>query len=483
MKTVCKKLFSLMLVALMLVSAVPFAAMAAGDITVWIIELPDAAPKNEDAYFTVAEGATDEEIFAEYQRLGGTGTFDSIETDGNEKVLYVNPASSGTGTGNGGSGSQTTTANMTLYVYDKDDNKVETKTAAVDAADVLAWQNDFNGNVAAILAKFGSAYTAADVASGFANANQVVIVLKTVSNPNQGDNVVADVILKTDYCGNIPAKIGQKYLDVLPTPAKQGQTFAGWFSANLNDFVDEDDKVKGNDTLTAYWNAATKYTMTFIDERGNEPDVVKIKQVAFGSEIGQMPVPAERDGYVFMYWKVNGKKVDAETIYKWDGDVTAYAHWKLESDVEDVPMGGGIATADGKVYLEIYTNGDTQTLAKRVDITDLAKDNKITQAEVESVVKKYITAKAGYTLKYEGLFDEQGWWEYTRDPETDGKKSIVVNRDGDDYVYVMVNNVKVVAADPTNPKTGDGIFAVMSVMMGSGAALVSLNELRKRKLF
>ena len=44
----------------------------------------------------------------------------------------------------------------------------------------------------------------------------------------------------------------------------------------------------------------------------------------------------------------------------------------------------------------------------------------------------------------------------------------------------MVNNVKVVASDPTNPKTGDGIFAVMSVMMGSGAAALSLIELRKR---
>ena len=100
-----------------------------------------------------------------------------------------------------------------------------------------------------------------------------------------------------------------------------------------------------------------------------------------------------------------------------------------------------------------------------------------------TVVKKYITAKKGYTLKYEGLFDEETWWWYTRDPETNGAKSIVVNRDGDDYVYVMVKNVKTVESDPTNPKTGDGIFAVMSVMMGSGAALVSLNELRKRKMF
>ena len=494
MKTVCKKLFSLMLVAILLVSALPFAAMAAGDITVWIIEQPNSAPANESAWFTVPEGSTQDQVYAAYKAAGGTGTFVSLEdVGGGEMVLTVAPASSGEGSGSGsgsntgsGSGSSsTTTVSMTLTVYDKNDQRVESKTAEVDAADVLAWQNDFNGSLAAILAKFGSAYTAADVASGYANSNQVVIMLNVAGsssnggNGGDGGNVVAGVILKTDYCGNIPANVGDKYLDVLPIPAKPGQDFAYWQSAT-HGIVKADTIVEGDDTLTAYWKAPTKYTISFIDERGTEPDVIKMKQVSYGSAIGEMPVPAAREGYIFAGWKINGKYVNAETVYNWQGDVTAYAQWKLESDTEGEAMGGNAATANGEVYLEIYVNGDTSTVSKRVKITSLADDNKITQAEVETVVKKYVTAKSGYTLKYEGLFDEQSWWEYTHDPETNGAKSIVVNRDGDDYVYVMVNNVKTVAADPTNPKTGDGIFAVMSVMMGSGAAVLSLNELRKR---
>ena len=502
MKTVCKKLFSLMLVAILLVSALPFAASAAGAEAIAynykiVIDGYTMDATDGNGIVTAAElydflemsQGEDAALDAWIASVAGTDvksgnvvltfTASSGEGEGSDE-------GEGTGEGEGsGEGNQSSAVSMTLTVYDKNDERVESKTAEVPAADVLAWQNDFNGNLAAILAKFGSAYTAADVKSGYANASQVVIMLNTSSNGGTvgGGNVVAGVTLKTDYCGNIPASVGDKYLDVLPTPAKPGQEFSHWFSENLNRIVKADDIIEASDNLTAYWKAPTKYSITFIDERGDEPAVVKAKQVAYGSEIGEMPVPAERDGYVFMYWKVNGKKVDEETVYEWQGDVTAYAHWKLESDVEDVPMGGNTATADGEVYLEIYVNGDTAAVAKSVKITDLAKDNKITQAEVESVVKKYITAKKGYTLKYEGLFDEETWWWYTRDPETNGAKSIVVNRDGDDYVYVMVKNVKTVESDPTNPKTGDGIFAVMSVMMGSGAALVSLNELRKRKMF
>lgn len=499
MKTVCKKLFSLMLVALMLVSAVPFAASAEGEtpVTKVVVNATIDGAAQPAAEYPVADTAEANELY-EYVKAdpaealaedfeipeGATATVSAATVNGDTmtfSVTFTSPA-------------PTPTTTYTLYarinvneefkqevvVETATTNKIEEwkKLTAKGIADGLGLDYDkVQGNYntpssdAATSLTWNIWLTKADGNVGGGE-----------NGGNIGDgNIAEEVILKTDYCGNITANIGDKYLDVLPTPAKPGQEFAYWKS-ETHGVVGAATVVTGADNLTAYWKAPTKYSITFIDERGDEPDVVKAKQVAYGSEIGEMPVPAKRDGYVFMYWKINGKKVTEETVYEWQGDVTAYAHWKLESDTEGEAMGGGTATADGEVYLEIYTNGDTAALAKRVKITDLAKDNKITQAEVESVVKKYITAKKGYTLKYEGLFDEETWWWYTRDPETDGAKSIVVNRDGDDYVYVMVKNVKTVAADPSNPKTGDGIFAVMSVMMGSGAALVSLNELRKRKM-
>ena len=93
MKTVSKKLLSLLLVAMLLVSAVPFQAFAAEaivrQITVWIVEQPDTVPANESACFTVPANATDAEIFAQYQANGGKGTFVSVTTEDGEKVLTV----------------------------------------------------------------------------------------------------------------------------------------------------------------------------------------------------------------------------------------------------------------------------------------------------------------------------------------------------------------------------------------------------------
>lgn len=338
-------------------------------------------------------------------------------------------------------------------------------------------------NIDDILAAFGSAYSASEIASGFANSNQVVLMLKVAGSATEEDNVVADVILKTDVCGNIPAKVGQKYSDVLPTPEKPGQEFAYWYSENLGGRVKAGSIIEGDDVLTAYWQSPTKYSLAFIDERGSEPDVVLFRQIAYGSAIGTLPVPADRDGYVFVGWKLDatGKYITSETIYEFQGDTTAYAQWKLESDTEDEPM-GGTHEKDGKVYLEIYVNGDTENLKKRVDITSYAADDKITRAEAQAVVKKYITAKAGYTLSYDGLFDDPLWWEYKHDPETNGKESIVVNRDGDDYVFVMVKNVKVVAGDSSNPKTGDMILpAAMTMMMVSGLAAAAVYVIGKKR--
>ena len=120
-----------------------------------------------------------------------------------------------------------------------------------------------------------------------------------------------------------------------------------------------------------------------------------------------------------------------------------------------------------------------------MDITSLLKDEKITRSEVKTVVNKYITAKSGYSLQYEGLFDEESWYWYCRDPETDGVDSITIETlkgeiYEDHYIYVMVNNVKNVAADTTNPKTGDMIFASMATMSTTAAAAYVLLANKKR---
>jgi len=280
----------------------------------------------------------------------------------------------------------------------------------------------------------------------------------------------------------VNANVGDLYKVYVGVPARGGYDFQGWYSEDYERIIDvTKDTLRGNDSLTAKWSAAKQFNLTLDENRGAEETVNYGVKVTYGENIYAKvsKYQPEREGYVFMGWKLNGKMIDKNTVYDLQGDATAYAQWKLESDTEDEPM-NGTHTKDGKVYLEIYVNDDTSAPEKKVDITDYAADSKITRAEVEKVVAKYVTAKSGYKLAYEGLFDEETWWWYTRDPETNGKDSIIVNQDGDDYVYVMVNNVKVVAADPTNPKTGDGIAIALATMMSTGGAALVLG---KKKFF
>ena len=431
MKTVGKKLLSLLLVAMLLVSAVPFATLAAEDgYKVDLKIMVDESYKK-----TVSIPANSEEEMLEWLNFDGLDIFEFLVEEG-ELDAYGDVELYSVVPNTPSEGATTLTLNVWLVSAETDGEETEEpETEEPDDDDLL-------------------------------EAPELTIVVKTGSG---------------DY--RIKVSFGDKYLDVLSAPARVDREFKGWYSHGMERMIKTGDIVEDNDTVEAVWSTPTKHTITFIDERGTEPDVEYFKQVAYGSKLGTLPTPTERDGYIFVGWKLDatGKYVDANTVYEWQGDVVAYAQWKLESDTEGEPM-GGTNQQDGKVYLEIYINGDTSTLKKRVDITSYAADNKITRAEAQAVVAKYITAKAGYTLSYEGLFDDPLWWEYKHDPETNGKESVVVNRDGDDYVFVMVKNVKVVAGDSTNPKTGDYVLtAAMTMMAVSGMAAAAVYVIGKKR--
>jgi len=426
MKTVMKKLLSVMLVALLLVSAVPFQASADG----YKVELKFYV--NESYKETITEEASSEAEMLAWADISAKDIADAYCGD------YYNPAKD-TVKGFANTPSEgATTLTYNIWI-----------TAVAETPDEEEEEDEDDKVIDA---------------PGEVETEEYVLTVNTGSG---------SYTIKVVY--------GDDYLDVLAPPARPDREFKGWKSEALDRKVKEGDSIEGDDTVTAIWGSLAEYNLTLDPNRGLAEDVNYGVKVTYGENIFAKvnKYQPEREGYVFMGWKLNGKMIDKDTVYELQGDATAYAVWKLESDTEDEPM-NGTHTKDGKVYLEIYVNGDTSAAEKKVDITSYADDNKITQAEVEKVVKKYVTAKSGYKLAYEGLFDEETWWWYTRDPETNGKESIVVNQDGDDYVYVMVKNVKVVAADPSNPKTGDGIAVALATMMSTGGAALALG---KKKFF
>lgn len=514
MKTVSKKLLSLMLVAIMLFAAIPFHAFATGVTKLYPVFVNDVMNTEGSldqktgvdlSGITISNPMTITEAKQILQKAELTkydlvpegtttaGKYQFIATqsglDKGDVVITVKKNADSSETPPAPA-EEAKEHSVTVF-NDKDEVvenfKVSMKDSDFDKIDVYSAESARSllnaGN-----SKFKDSFSNDKFVSMMKSTNgSVTIVLKNVSGGNSSNATKMKITVDTGSgTYTIDAYEGQKYKDILANPARPGQKFLGWKSSvdgTISDSTVVSADANGS-TVTALWAEATKYTITFVDERGTSQDVYRGKQVAYGSALGELPTPSSRKGYVFKGWKINGKFVNAETVYEWQDDVTAYAEWALESDTSGKPMDGTTNSKTGKVYLEIYINDNTKTVEKRIDITSYASDDKITRAEVETVVKKYVTAKSGYSLKLIGLFDEEGWYNYTHDPETDGEKEIVVNRDGDDYVYVMVNNVKTVTKDNTNPKTGDtAALGAAAVILVLSAGALTTTTLLKKKVF
>ena len=469
MKAVTKKLFCLMLAVMLLVSAIPFQAMAAGEAKVNMVVNFGTYKHTETLTVTTAEACAYQLVsmidpeWADYYTFDNYNAGNGVKTNGSEKFAVVD--------------GMTVTINMT---------EKDAPSAPSDPSDpgLITPIGPSQPTEPSEPAEPTTPPTEGEDDDGYGEGNfgegqpigNAGTCKLTINRNLEGTNVVSLTVAR----GTTYSSHGVNEM------ARGGYDFLGWYSSYYGRFIDPlKDVVLGDDVVEAMWSAAKKFTLTLDENRDDVETINRVLQVSYGEKIYDRVMavkPADRDGYVFMGWKLNGKMITANTVYDYPDDATAYAVWALESDVEGKPSVGGTAANKGDVYLEIYINGDTAELVKRVKINDLAEDNKVTRAEVEKVAKKHVTAKSGYTLKYEGLFDEEGWWWYTRDPETNGKDTIVVNREGDEYIYVMVNNVKKVVADSTNPQTGDTITVAATTMVLAAAALVAMTELKKRKM-
>ena len=460
MKTVMKKLLSLALVAMLLVSAVPFQAAAAE--TDYAMSLTFFASNGQYKSETQLAAVSAEEV-EEWREMAGTYEDEDV-------AQWVN-------TYLGGAGEY---AKVEVTVRD---------------------------DIQRIIVKFTEAAAEeppvtppAQTPDEDEDDDTTAIVPPSSGNEEEAQEVVIYVDY-TDGAEGEPAraythkKVGDTFGDILPaSPQRNTMTFKQWTCAatgakvTANTVITEAMAEDGVIDIYAVWNVRSLF-LTLDENRGEEETVNRGIAVYYGEPIGRtvngkfvgLHTPT-REGYTFSHWELNGKKITNSTIYELGDDATAYAIWTQGSIAGS---GSSIPEEDGKVWLEIYVNGKTGELEKRVDITSLLKDEKITRDEVKKVVNKYVTAKSGYSLKYEGLFDEESWYWYCRDPETDGVESITIETlkgeiYEDHYIYVMVNNVKTVAADSTNPKTGDMIFASMATMSTTAAAAYVMLANKKR---
>lgn len=142
------------------------------------------------------------------------------------------------------------------------------------------------------------------------------------------------------------------------------------------------------------------------------------------------------------------------------------------------------------VYLHIYAKGNVSTPIKTVtlDTWTCVKDGVITLDEVKDVVKTYYTSKDSDGIGYDGIYysTSSTKTDYVND---ENKTSRINNLDelrSEGYVHlnVWIDNYKAKTtsnADPSNPKTGDTFSATMTVMTISASALVLVYLFNKKR--
>lgn len=134
------------------------------------------------------------------------------------------------------------------------------------------------------------------------------------------------------------------------------------------------------------------------------------------------------------------------------------------------------------VYLNIYKDTTVGSPDKRVEITNgIALDGIVSLSEVKTVVANYYNAKNSYGIGYDGLYLAEGNWvaNYVADTQKyDTIKAGEMRQNGTVYINVMISNAtakttSTSTADSSNPKTGDSIFMPVAVLGISASALAT----------
>ena len=290
-------------------------------------------------------------------------------------------------------------------------------------------------------------------------ASATTVNITLINGNSQSTQTVEVGKYYSDYAAFNPAAQDGRTPESLKIESNNGTTRF----VNVNTKTDSG-KILATDTkVTIQWKAADRQIRFYTDSTLGK--IYKTLTVYSGKAIGELPT--EVNGKAVEYWTVWGSRIYTTTTYDWTADyVDAVPHFAGET---------------GKVYLEVYVNGNRTSKYAQVDITHKLQDGVIYRDTLLDTIR---SATKNNSLKLSSvsyLFNESEWSQYVRNVNnTTTNTKIQIGTDSQDarYVYVMVNGVTTKTTDPSNPKTGDSAklgvaAAVLAVaVVGFGAVIV-----------
>ena len=482
MKTLSKKLLSLLLVAVMLVAAMPFAAFAdSSDSEDYKLILnvdgkPVYAKENRPAIpaetVKMISGTPGNEVLESsliLNALGLDGTYagytcTEVVKNPEAKLIRIELTSPAKPTE-----PKETTYTVTVTV----DGKAVANGTSLVVKEGSAVKVD---DAQSVLNALNLAYTYADYNTKSFDRNGTTITIamadKKSTTPTaktvnitliSGNSTTIQTVevgkYYSDYAAFNPAAQDGRTPESLKIESNNGDTRV----VDVNTRTDNG-KVRSTDTkVTIQWKAADRQIRFYTDSTLGK--IYKTLTVYSGKAIGELPTNV--NGKTVEYWTVWGSRIYTTTTYDWTADyVDAVPHFAGET---------------GKVYLEIYVNGNRTSKYAQVDITHKLQDGVIYRDTLLDTIR---SATKNNSLKLSSvsyLFNESEWSQYVRNVNnttTNTKLQIGTDSQNARYVYVMVNGVTTKTTDPSNPKTGDSAklgvaAAVLAVaVVGFGAVIV-----------
>ncbi len=163
-----------------------------------------------------------------------------------------------------------------------------------------------------------------------------------------------------DGNGTITAQYTENNV-TLPTPAKTGYTFDGWYTASTGGNKVTSPYTPTNDiTLYARWTA-NQYRITFDADGGNVTP--STKQVTYDQKYGELPTPT-KTGYTFEGWFMDDStQITSNDTVKITEDKTLKAHWQGATYTLTVNPNGGTWNGSSAQQTVTGTYNATKTIA------------------------------------------------------------------------------------------------------------------------
>ena len=466
MKNAMKKLMSLVLVAVLLVSAVPFAASAAETEQIRIQFKVDGNPVGGVYTMTPGNG--------QYSYVGDLVKYFFAEATGYELANYTfsnayayrGGDNGAVGTGDKIMAGQAVHINMVPVATTPDPDPVPTPTTTPDPVPVV-------NKVTIVVKKDGVEGTAYDVEIQNASTTvQNLITHKINAAEIAGMDFAAAYVSNRGYIDlNDAVNAGEKVYIAFSTPATKVEPIKIVVKVESSDNVIwSGEKVPANgktatveNLLTYAWNSAWEDVYAVDHVWSHEQQ----KNVARGAAI-------EAGDTVYFMLKEKSTNNNNNNNNGADDDYVVDEEWMKD------------------IWLYIYTNNDLVQPAKRVLLNDyeIIKDHVINKSNALSVVDDYFKAtNSNNGIIWKGMYRETNDITAMQFVQQLGRDDYIDNLDvlrskGTVVIKVRVTGVTAktsATADSSNPKTGDEIYMAVTVLGLSAASLAAVAYVYSKK--